>query len=151
MEGIGEFLLESNRIEGKYTVETHEVEAASVILELDEVSIPDLQCYVYATAGLQAKLRQLPGMNVRVGPHRPPPGGAEIPVALDRLLARVNAGTIGPYEAHVEYETLHPFMDGNGRSGRLLWLWQMLRVHGSIPKLGFLHQWYYQSLQGVRS
>ena len=50
-----------------------------------------------------------------------------------------------PFAVHVAYENLHPFMNGNGRSGRALWLWHM----GGIEKvpLGFLRTWYYQSLQ----
>ena len=45
------------------------------------------------------------------------------------------------------YETLHPFMDGNGRSGRILWAWQMIE-HNIAPglSLGFLHAYYYQTL-----
>jgi Fic family protein len=37
-------------------------------------------------------------------------------------------------------------MDGNGRSGRAIWLWQMLRQEGGAP-LGFLHHFYYQTLE----
>ena len=52
-----------------------------------------------------------------------------------------------PFGIHLRYETLHPFMDGNGRSGRILWAWQMLH-HDIAPgiRLGFLHAFYYQTL-----
>ena len=38
-------------------------------------------------------------------------------------------------------------MDGNGRSGRILWAWQMIE-HNINPglSLGFLHTFYYQAL-----
>ena len=126
-----------------------ETAAAEDFLALEEILVRDLCVFVGVTAP-GAMLRNRPGMNVRVGPHLPPPGGDSVLRGLARLLERVNAGTIDPYEAHVRYETLHPFMDGNGRSGRILWLWQMVRIHGALPPLGFLHTWYYQSLQGAR-
>jgi hypothetical protein len=50
-----------------------------------------------------------------------------------------------PLEAHVRYETLHPFTDGNGRTGRALWYWMM--VGSSRADLGFLHAFYYQTLK----
>jgi Fic family protein len=38
-------------------------------------------------------------------------------------------------------------MDGNGRTGRMLWAWHM-KHQGRDPFLRpFLHTWYYQTLQ----
>ena len=93
-----------------------------------------------------AVIRDKSHLNVRIGNHIPPQGGSEVVADLMNILYEVNHNSEEPYDLHHDYETLHPFTDGNGRSGRALWLWQMTRGR-DIPKLGFLHTWYYQTLQ----
>ncbi len=85
-----------------------------------------------------------------MGNHRPPPGGLSIRAKLKGILKGV-ANEVHPFRVHLAYETLHPFMDGNGRSGRALWAWQMLKKYGpDALSLGFLHRFYYQSLEFSR-
>lgn len=90
-------------------------------------------------------------MDVRVGNHIAPRGGPDIQVRFDSLIEQINCGLLTAYEAHLAYETLHPFMDGNGRSGRAVWLWHMLRDGRDTGALyrGFLHTFYYQTLNAI--
>jgi len=57
-------------------------------------------------------------------PHEfmPPLGGVSVGYALDSLLYKINDKEINSFNAHCEFEALHPFTDCNGRSGRMLWL-----------------------------
>ena len=145
------FVQESNLIEGIHKVESWEVDASVALLDLGEVHVKDLQTFVKACEK-GAKLREKKGLDVRVGDHFPPPGGPSIRDKLAALLHRANNSLSDPYEIHVDYETLHPFTDCNGRSGRILWAWQML--HGPENtfglSLGFLHAFYYQTLSHSR-
>lgn len=143
------FMMESNRIEGIHRAPTE----AEIGATLDFVSLPKLtvQDVVALVKVYQpnAVLRDSPELNVRVGQHIAPRGGSGIVRELESLLAHVSAreGGDAVYRRHCEYETLHPFTDGNGRSGRAIWLWGMR----DYPVIGFLHMWYYQSLQALRS
>lgn len=147
MSDLASFVAESNAIEGiRREPLSAEVQAHMDILCLEALTVPDIVRFVDMIAPGHV-LRDRPGLNVTVGSHRPPAGGADITWSLSDILRDVN-GHVAPYDCHCAYEKLHPFTDGNGRSGRMIWLWQMTRLHGGAP-LGFLHHWYYQSLEAM--
>lgn len=146
------FIEESNRIEGIIRAPTAaEVREHEEFLKLPLVMVDHLRRFVKVVAPGKYLRTEL-GMDVRVGSHIAPRGGPEILARLDSLLDQIAAGLLTAWEAHRAYETLHPFMDGNGRSGRVLWLWQMLHQHDDpwALKRGFLHSFYYQTLGECR-
>ncbi len=143
-----DFVKETNRIEG-LGVGSDDVAAHERFFELPAVGIPNLEVFVN-TIQPGARLRCRAGMNVLVGRHIPPPGGVMVVTDLQIILDRCMADVESPYDLHCKYETLHPFMDGNGRSGRALWAWQMMRFYDYRLELGFLHKFYYQTLDALR-
>lgn len=139
---LEDFMRESNRIEGIYRAPTFkEVDATAAFIVKDRITISDLVDLVKVyQPGARPRFAQ--GLDVRVGSHLPPRGGPYIEEALGDLL---DSGKHDAYDLHVDYEKLHPFTDGNGRSGRALWLWKMGGIYRA--PLGFLHHFYYQTLQ----
>ena len=136
-----EFIKQSNMIEGIYREPTHEeIKAHEKFLEAP-YTVEALEALVFVCQP-DADLRRSKNMNVRVGNHIAPQGGPEIEEMLKEILTKEN---ITPFQRHCRYENLHPFTDGNGRSGRALWLKDM----GGIAKapLNFLHTFYYQTLR----
>ena len=75
-----------------------------------------------------------------------PPGGPNIARRLEALLHHANE-SIDPWEIHCRFEVLHPYQDGNGRTGRLLWAWHMRRLGRDPFVRPFLHSFYYQTLE----
>lgn len=154
MDWLARFVAESNRIEGIDTVRHEETEATRAFIDLSRVTQPGLEAFV-AACQPGAVIRDRLGMNVRVGNHIAPSGGRNVLIDLGTIIGRANRppGVYSPWKVHLQYETLHPFTDGNGRSGRVLWLWMMLRLgdrhEQQAKQLGFLHTFYYQTLENV--
>lgn len=139
-QAITFFVAESNRIEGITRSPTDtELDEHCRFVALEVVTVAELERFV-SVYQPGARLRDQHGLDVRVGDHRPPRGSPQIRHRLEALLVDMR-DVRNPWATHVEYENLHPFTDGNGRSGRALWAWQMQ----DYP-LGFLHHFYYQTL-----
>lgn len=156
MSTLERFIRESNFIEGidrppsKDEISVHKWIVSKKVMKIDDVCK-----FVNTICG--ARLRFNEGDDVTVAGHRPLAGGSQVPDSLERLLFFWNNAVNDPnskntpFDLHAEYEILHPFLDGNGRSGRALWLWHMEKIYGdNSMKYYFLHMWYYQSLNAAR-
>lgn len=150
---LRKFIEESNRIEGIHTpVSAEDIDRLRTFLKapLTMQSLIDLQAYIAPGKPLRREL----GMDVRVGQYVAPAGGPGIAVELGALLDTLRDAADeqvakSPFETHCDFESLHPFMDGNGRTGRALWAWHMRAIGEDPFALGFLHAFYYQTLQFV--
>lgn len=82
------------------------------------------------------------------GAHYVPPTWQRVPEYLDDIVTFISREDVDPIVqaavAHAQFETVHPFIDGNGRTGRVL-LHKILRrsgvlLHVTLPlSAGLLH------------
>lgn len=145
---LGAFVQESNRIEGIEVTTDDHIAAHNEFLDrpLSVVSIVEL----VSTLQPDARFRNTPSApNVQVGRHIAPRSGPDIQTNLESILTIHD-----PWEQHNAYETLHPFTDCNGRSGRAIWLHRHYHDQSLdmwALRRGFLHSWYYQTLSRWKS
>lgn len=147
------FFIESDEIENIRNLNGVEDQVLFFIesLDLDFMTLDVLVRYVKIVQP-DAELRSKPGMDVHIsaGPGKvhyyPPLGGVLIRQTLENYLLDISYDEEHPFKMHQKYEHLHPMTDGNGRSGRFLWLWQMWKYYGYRAELRFLEKWYRHSL-----
>lgn len=99
---------------------------------------------------------------VRVGAHFPPPAIDVSPLMFELLeWWNKKAGTLSPVLSsailHYQFEWIHPFADGNGRTGRALALWELYRRGFDSHHIFSVDEYYwedrpayYSALDGVR-
>lgn len=144
-----EFAKESNRIEGITNADYNELmfNKLEAFLKLEKLTVENV-----CEFNEWGELRDREGMNVWIGGKMAPAGGKYIRRSLQTLLSNISnhgkTSNVDAYNCHLCFERSHPFMDGNGRTGRAIWLWQMVNQHDYDLSLGFLHKFYYQSLEG---
>ncbi len=101
-------------------------------------------------------------INVRVGRHFPPPH-SDVSGLMFELLEWLNKESrqISPVLSsailHYRFEDIHPFADGNGRTGRALALWELYRRGFDTHHIFSVDEFYwedrpgyYAALDGVR-
>lgn len=134
---IVEFLSESNAIEGVYNSDSLDdaVEAWKYLAAQEEMS----QTAVLTTHKILMKRHLAP---LHRGRYRRCPvwiGRREamkweqIPAEMSVWINRMNFAGTGPYwmHMHIQYEKIHPFIDGNGRTGRMFMNWH--RIKNGLP------------------
>lgn len=101
-------------------------------------------------------------INVRVGRHFPPSHDAVSGLMFDLLeWWNKDSGKLSPVLSsailHYRFEDIHPFADGNGRTGRALALWELYRRGFDTHHIFSVDEYYwedrpgyYDALDGVR-
>lgn len=152
---LEDFVQESLNIEDIWRKPTEEeLEVTWNFIKRSKLEIKDLVELVKVYQP-NAVIRDNPWHRVWIGGHEAPKGGETLLQDVSELLYNCNKSNLDirktdPYFVHCQYEHLHPFTDGNGRSGRAIWA-NLMWHKGYDFKFKFLQMFYYQTLQRYKS
>ena len=132
-----DFQSESNRIEGLPSATEAETVALMRFLGVKRLQISDLVDYVNVIAPNSRVRDEKSIPTVRIGNYVSMASGPWIREELKSIVQQANSVLLSPHAIHVHYQFILPFTDGNGQSGRALWLW----MRGEAPR-SFLLQFY---------
>ena len=143
-----QFMLESNMIEREYRLNPGDMEAITYATERvfwDEERLMQM----HRSLGSYLKepwVGQYRTCNVWIG-NSAPPDWQDVPKLMEDFFEDLD--DMSSWEAHNEFERIHPFRDLNGRTGRLIWLSKALD-EGYSFNIPFLQMYYYQTLDQYR-
>ena len=133
---IEEFIRNSNAIEGVYddSAVDSSLKAWNHLQQYDRLTKKTIK--TTHNKILKERQPEIAGefrdVRVRVGQDMPP-----VPTKVPNLIAELLTVTPKTHpEAinwHVRFEKIHPFADGNGRIGRLLYLWHCKEILNTEP------------------
>ena len=122
-KAIWDFATESNIIEGITSAKArmNMVHALGWFLKIRELALDEVVKFALEL-GPKCVLRDKLGMNVKVNGYYPVLGDPLMSTRINDLIFNMGRSDYTPFVVHCEFEKLHPFMDGNGRTGRAMWL-----------------------------
>ena len=134
----GVYISESNKIEGVYDLSEvmQSNKAWDYLKEVDALNFSEMfECHRLIMANLRSDIAgKLRKVNVWVGGRKCPNPGS-VKRGLMMLLYKVPPTTaLKALDWHITFEKIHPFEDGNGRTGRMIYWWHCKRL-GLTPIL----------------
>lgn len=144
---LRDFVVSSNAIEGIFRDSPslrREVDAVEAFLQSYTLGSHELLALV-GVLQPEARIRT-EGEGIVVGSHVAPPGGKHMLLQVVEILLAVQDNDANPIMTYMAWQHLHPLTDGNGRTGRVLYAWQVIRWYGVLPRRNFLEEFHYETL-----